>query len=189
MELREIRHPYGHFPAYLELPTGRDSPLSPLKWGDYYVFLCRICLDLVLERHSMTFMQLSDIFYSWGYKIQKDHYSAFQNYLKFMLEKKRVFIVQDESGIQAVVLFFLTYDFGRVYKKGTWDTIEDEPSGDQIYIDKMLARKWTPSIRRFVEKELFSAFPQAQEGYYHREPYDRCIRIRRKDEKILTTVP
>src|SRR5258708_3331395 len=129
-------------------------------------------IKLVCDSVTMRFHHLTNLFAVWGWKIKHEHYTAFSDYLKDMLKKDRVFIIYENNAIVAVCLYFLTDDYNKVYKKYTWHTINDNPAGHQIYIDKMLCKKWTPSLRRYVEHKIFEKFPQVTEGYYHRAPKD-----------------
>lgn len=129
----------------------------------------------------MTFDHLSHIFQAWGYVIKQQHYQNFKDYLSKMLEMDRVLVVCDQNGvILSILTFYLTKNFEKIYKKGTWDITQDDPSGQQIYIDKMVAREWSPSIRKAVESAFTEKFPDLTEGIYHRAPYDRCVVIYRR---------
>lgn len=129
--------------------------------------------------------QMANLMYKWGWVIRHEHYIAFCDYLKEMVKRNRVFIVKDEEEIIALCFYFLTDDFNEVYKKGTWDVIEDDPSGHQIYIDKLVCRTWTRKVRESVQEAIQTRFPQVAEGYYHRAPKDRCVKILRGDKYEL----
>lgn len=128
----------------------------------------------------MKFNQLSNLFYSWGWKIRVEHYTAFSDYLNAMLKRERVMVIEDETGIQAVLLFFLTDDYNKVYKKRTWDIVSDTPQGHQIYIDKLICKHFTKPMRIAIEDAITTKFPQITHAIYHREPYDRRVLIHRR---------
>lgn len=134
----------------------------------------------------MKFHQLAESFYTWGWKIKHEHYVAFSDYLKEMLKRNRVMVIMDGAVVTAIILYFLTDDYTRVYKKGTWDLPKsDDPAGNQIYVDKLLCKKWTPEIRRLVQNAIQEKYPHVTEGFYHRSPNDRCVRITKRE--ILCT--
>lgn len=142
-----------------------------------------------LYRCNMRFHQLAQLFYTWGWEVKHENYVAFSDYLKDMLKKDRVFVIYENSIIVAVLLYFLTDDYTKVYKKRTFDTITDNPEGHQIYIDKMICKKWTPSLRHYIKSQILEKFPGVQEGYYHRAPRDRCVKIlRRSTYELSNTV-
>ena len=129
----------------------------------------------------MRFVHLANLMQSWGWKINHDQYIQFSDYLKEMLGMDRVFIVMDGDVIIAICFYYLTNDYETLYKKSTWAVVKDDPSGHQIYIDKLVCSKWTKLVRIAVQKAIQEKFPQVAEAYYHRAPKDRCVKIIRKD--------
>ena len=129
----------------------------------------------------MTFDHLANLFYNWGWEVKPQHYQGFKSYLLEMMRRKRVMIVFKGELIDAVITYFLTNDYTKIYKKGEWDIPNDEPHGSQIYVDKMICRRWTPTLRRYVQEMIETTFPNVLEGYYLRAPYDRCVIIYRKE--------
>lgn len=130
----------------------------------------------------MKFHQLSQLFYNWGWQIKHEHYVFFSDYLKAMLKKNRVMVVKNGEEIEAVIMYYLTNDYKTLYKKGNWEVVEDESDGKQIYIDKMVCKKFTKELRVRLAEAIEEKFPQVELGVYHRAPFDRCIKIRRKHE-------
>jgi len=134
--------------------------------------------------------QMANLLYKWGMVIAHQHYIPFCDYLKEMVRRERVFIIKEGDEIIALCFYFLTDDFNLVYKKGTWDLVIDNPEGHQIYIDKLFSSKWTKKVREAVKDAIEEKFPHIEEGIYHREPKDRCVRIRtrRGKHELLNTV-
>lgn len=130
----------------------------------------------------MRFNQLAHLFYDWGWEIKHEAYVAFSDYLKEMLKRNRVITVMNGDAIEAVLFFYLTNDYRRLYRKPTWAIVEDEPEGSQIYIDKMVCKKFTKELHIRLAQAIEERFPQVVEAFYHRAPFDRCIKIRRKNE-------
>lgn len=127
----------------------------------------------------MTFLQLSNIFISWGFQIKPYEYQAFEYYTQEMLRRDRVMVIRDEQDFKAVIFYYLTNDYTKLYKKSTWETPGDEPEGHQIYMDKVVCQRWTKELRGALKRAILDKFPQVQEGYYHRAPNDRCVKILR----------
>lgn len=130
----------------------------------------------------MTFDTLLKVFDSWGHHIKTEHYWDFKQYCQTMLKKKRVIVVMSGEQIQAVVFFFLTNDYHRIYKKGEFKVPDDNPFGRQMYIDKMICKHWTPAVRRAIQDIIESNFIYVKEAFYHRAPKDRCVIIRRREQ-------
>ena len=128
----------------------------------------------------MTFDDLLRLFDSWGHHLKTEHYWNFKQYCLTMLRRKRVLCVMNGDKIQAIVFFFITNDYVRLYKKGEFESPDDIETGFQMYIDKMLCKYWTPATRRAIQDMIEERFPHVKEAYYHRAPKDRCVTIRRR---------
>ncbi len=128
----------------------------------------------------MTFENLTQTMVRWGFEIKAHHYKAFQAYLEAMLTKDRVIVIRQNGQLEAIVFYFLTEDYSKLYKKSTWEIAKDDPEGHQIYIDKMVCRRWTKELRQAVKRAIELKFPHVQEAYYHRAPIDRCVKISRE---------
>lgn len=133
-----------------------------------------------LEYHNLKIENLRNLFLSWGYFSNDLYWNGFKTYLEKVIPMNRLIVIQKDNEIEALITFFITNDYERLYKKGSWEIPSEDPDGTQVYIDKMIARKWTPSLRRCVQEMLESKFSNTTEAYWHREPFDRLIRVRRK---------
>src|SRR3990167_8296794 len=98
---------------------------------------------------------------------------------------KYAITVMDNNEILAIIFFFITNDYVRLYKKSEFATPDDTVGGFQVYIDKMLCRKWTPKIRKLVQHELETNFPYLSEAVYHRAPNDRCVKLYRRRQLCM----
>lgn len=138
----------------------------------------------------MTFFHLASLMESWGFKVKPEHYGKFELYLNKMLKANQVIIVKDEGQILAILTFFTTNNYDELYKKSTWEFIKSNPFGTQLYIDKMVCRKWTKSVRKEIQLAIQETFPQVAEAFYHRAPKDRCVKINRQErfDVIQSTV-
>lgn len=131
----------------------------------------------------MRIRDLITLIFNWGWRIRPDQEEAFESYLISMLEKNRVMFVTYEGSLEAVIFYFLTDDYKSLYKKDTWEVVKDNPFGSQIYIDKMISRNTTLSLRRRIQDAIEETFPNVMEGYYHRSPKDRCVKIYKRGTK------
>lgn len=136
----------------------------------------------------MTFEFLSEIFRSWGYQIPTRNYWKFDLYFREMLKRERVMAIYDGPLLTAILIFYLTDDFNKVYKKGSWDLAIDNPEGHQIYIDKFACQRFRPVIHRLINEAVAERFPNVTEALYHREPNDRLIRIQVKRSLIFQEI-
>lgn len=128
----------------------------------------------------MRFHQLAQIFQEWGWQIKHEQYVPFSDYLKAMLKRDRVMLIVEGENIEAIITYFITDDFNKVYKKRTWDLAEENPNGHQIYIDKMIAKRMNRKTIRMIQDFIEENFPNVDVGIYHREPFDKCVRIYRR---------
>jgi hypothetical protein len=138
-----------------------------------------------LEYYGMTFEKLSDLMNQWGYEIDPRQYFQFRYYTMEMLNRNRVMVLWNGPLIEAVIIYYLTDDFNKIFKKPMWKVVEDDPAGHQIYIDKMVCRKWNRHVREAVSRALKERFPNVKELVYHRAPKDRCVRIKRRETHEL----
>jgi len=130
----------------------------------------------------MTFDHLANLMLNWGYEINTKHYFQFRYYLEEMLKKNRVMILRNEETglIEAIILYYITNDYEKLYKKPMWKVAKDDENGTQIYIDKMVCRKYTKDVRHNLGRAIQERFPNVKELIYHRAPKDRCVRILRE---------
>ena len=130
----------------------------------------------ILE-YFMTYEHLCNLFYNWGWYVKPEAYKEFREYLLGMMKRKRVMVVMKDELIVAILCFYITNDYTKLYKKGTWDLAIEDENGSQMYIDKLVCRRWTKSIRELVQDSIEYQFPQVEEVYYHRAPKDRCVKL------------
>lgn len=128
----------------------------------------------------MKFAQLSRTFYEWGWQIKHEHYVAFSDYLKAMLKKNRVMLILKDGEIEAIILFYITDNYDKVYKKFDWEVVDDNENGNLAYIDKMVCKKYTKSLRMAIYDALVEKYPNIDEAMYLRAK-DRKVIIRRQE--------
>ena len=130
--------------------------------------------------NDMTFDNLVNIMYSWGHALKPYHYFGFRSYFNQMLDSKQVAFIQGESGPICILFFSIVDDCTDIHKKAEWDLPRNNILGNKIYVDKMICQSWTPSLRRTVQDWIEETFPQVDEGYYHKAPRDKCVKIYRR---------
>lgn len=125
----------------------------------------------------MTLDDVVDSLLEWGYVINPREYDRFRDYVREMFARERVLMMFKEDELMAIILFHITNDYERLYKKGLWDIPDGDPEGHQVYIDKMVCKSMTLPLRRAIASAIVNKYPRVDEGYYHRAPYDRCVKI------------
>lgn len=133
----------------------------------------------------MKFTHLAKLFYEWGWQINHEHYVSFSDYVKEMVKRNRVIVLEKDNEIEAVIFFFLTYDYTKIYKKRIWDVVIDDAAGHQLYIDKMICKKFNRTMFREIKEAIEDALPQVELGVYHRAPKDKCIKIKTRSAHAI----
>ena len=125
----------------------------------------------------MKFNDLYWIFCSWGFAIKPEYYQRFKVYFEEMVKRRRVLVIGDEDGLQAVITFFITRDHGTLANKPEFSIPYDDVNGTEVYIDKMIAKKFSLKLKRIVQESFEKLYPNVQIGFWHREPNNRCVVI------------
>lgn len=133
----------------------------------------------------MTSNDLLRVMERWGFHVKT---KGFCEYLEKMLAMDRVLVLYDDGTMQAVLFYYLTEDYLKLYKKSAWETATDNPEGHQLYIDKMVCRHWTRGLRSAIQTAFQERFPHITEAYYHRAPFDRCVKIRRGTGELCSKI-
>ena len=132
----------------------------------------------------MTVEQVHDMFISWGYAFPAEYHYAFNAYLREMLRRNRVMVVQNDIGdIEALITYFITDDATKFYKKGPWDTPEENLGGKHVYFDKMVAKDFGHfkiGIRHRFREFMEDYFKDQEELHYHRAPFDKHVTMKRR---------
>ena len=137
-------------------------------------------MGVIVVGQRINIKNLINLFFSWGYVVNTNCYEEFTNYAEEMISRNRVAAIEDDGKIKAVMFFYITDDFNKVYKKSTWAIPEENPQGKQIYVDKFICQKVSLNLRRQLQDLIETSFPNQDELIYHRQPFDRLIRIRRR---------
>lgn len=128
----------------------------------------------------MTYNNMLNILESWGFKLKTSEYFGFKQYCRNMIDRQRMIIMTEDRNIVGFLFFFITNDYTTLYKKGEWETPQDINNGTQMYIDKMICKKWTLYTRRLIQDVIENTFPSVEIAVYHRAPKDRCVIINRR---------
>mgnify|MGYP001602317258 CR=1 FL=1 len=128
-----------------------------------------------LQFSCMKFDDLYWTFCSWGFALKPEYYQRFKVYFEDMLVRRRVIGFQNEDGLMAVLTYFITRDHHTLANKPEFATPQDDELGTEIYIDKMVCKKWNLSLRRAMQDMIETTFPNVQMGFWHRQPDNRCV--------------
>ena len=116
---------------------------------------------------------------SWGHQLRPEHIENFTRYLRTMLRRNRVIMIESEHGLEAIIFFFLINKPQDFTNRATWTTPEDTDSGHIFFIDKMLCRNWTRDIRESIRSQVESKFPQIEYALWLRRPNNRHVILKR----------
>jgi len=108
------------------------------------------------------------------------------SYVSEMLRRKRVIAIYGEEGMECIILFFLTNEANlkTFSNRPMWSTPQDNEHGNIIFIDKMIARRWSSTLRRLVESEVVSRFPNVTQAQWLREPDNRNVIINKRGNYV-----
>ena len=134
----------------------------------------------------MNTFQLINELATWGHNLKRDEFSV---YLSEMLKRNRVMTVSSENGLEAIIFYFLTDELDSFINKPTWKTPIDTPSGHIFFIDKMLCRKWTKSVRVEVQRQVEEKFPFITQALWLRRPKNRHVIINRRRSDVYSQIP
>jgi len=129
----------------------------------------------------MTNLDIISELASWGHQLRPEHIDNFTRYLRTMLRRNRVIMLESERGLEAIIFFFLISKPKDFTNRQTWTTPEDTESGHIFFIDKMLCRKWTKSVRETIREQVEAKYPQVEYGLWLRRPSNRhvILKVRR----------
>ena len=105
-----------------------------------------------------------------------------------MLSRNRVMTVFDGSNLECVLCYFLTDELDTFINRPMWSTPVDNEKGHIFFVDKMVARKWTPTLRKLVEQQVSEKFPQVIKGFWLREPFNRSVIIKKRGNYVHSKV-
>ncbi len=124
-------------------------------------------LDLI---HEMT---------TWGHQVKTEQIPSFHRYMTEMLKRDRVLMLESDRGLESVIFYFLTDDVTPFTNKPTWAMPEDN-NGHILFIDKMLSRSWTKSVREAIREQVEARYPQVTEAHWLRRPKNRHVILKRR---------
>ena len=128
----------------------------------------------------MNFFNLATHFMTWGKMIEPRNYLKFKAYFSEMLKRNRVMVVTGDNGIECLICYFLTDELDTFINRPMWSCPKDNEQGHIFFIDKMVAHKWTPSLRKLVQKQVEEKFPHVNRGFWLREPFNRSVIISKR---------
>lgn len=132
----------------------------------------------------MRFENLISQLMLWGKVVKAFEIPYFRGYIDQMLKRNRVIFIEENGQILALICFFLVDETASYSNRPFWSCPEDNENGHIFFVDKMIARKWTPSMRRFFERQIVDRFPQVDTAFWLREPNNRNVIIRRREYEL-----
>ena len=104
------------------------------------------------------------------------------NYAKEMLRRNRVIAIYIDNVLECTIFFFITDkdNLKTFSNRPMWSTPEDNENGNILFVDKMIAKTWTPTIRKVLEHEITVKFPKIDEAFWLREPNNRSVIIKKR---------
>lgn len=136
----------------------------------------------------MNLGNLHFYFQSWGKMLKPDQVHNFNRYVSKMLMRNRTIIVNGENGIEAIMFYFITDDVKPFANRPMWSTPTDQEEGKVIFIDKMVAHRWTKSVRLAVMDALEKKYPEATEAYWLREPKNRRVIVKLGGSRVYSQI-
>lgn len=127
--------------------------------------------------YDMRIYDILNSFMYWGKVIKSSEMPKFKLYIAEMLRRNRVMIVNGEEGMECLICYFLTNETEKFANRPMWSTPEDSTQSKTIFIDKMVARKWSRSLRDAVKNAINEKFPFVEEAHWLREPLNRHVII------------
>jgi hypothetical protein len=118
-----------------------------------------------------------------GIRYPKDEIKGIKEYVRKMVEDRRVIAVEDARGLHTVIFFSICEDPEPFLKKGTWEYRTHSPGGRFFYGEKIVSKGWQKDFRNHIKQTLLKVYPQLDTGTWHRWARwgDRTVTIRRKE--------
>lgn len=133
----------------------------------------------------MNINNLHLYFQAWGKLVRPADVQSFNRYVSKMLLRNRCIIINGEQGMEGIIFYFLTDDVKPYANRPMWTTPDDNESGHIIFIDKMVASKWTKSVRLEIQDAIEKKYHNVDEAFWLREPNNRNVIIKRRSTHEL----
>lgn len=136
-------------------------------------------------------MDISNLLYyfnTWGRVMKTSEIRSFYRYVSEMLKRNRTIIINDDDGMEAIIFYFLTDTPERYINRSMWSTPQDSEVGSTIFIDKMIARRWTKALRTAVQEAIETKYPFIEQAFWLREPKNRNVIIKRRGKHVYSQV-
>lgn len=128
----------------------------------------------------MNILNLLSYFQSWGMVMRQSEILKFNRYVSEMLRRNRVIIINGKDDMEAILFYFITDDHKKFDNRPLWSTPQDSETGSTIFIDKMVAKRWTKSLRLTVQNAIEEKYPFIEQAFWLREPKNRNVIIKRR---------
>ncbi|MDO8656152.1 MAG: hypothetical protein Q7K45_02860 [Nanoarchaeota archaeon] len=109
------------------------------------------------------------------------------DYVSDMLHDHRIVEIRKDGTPHAIIFFSVCNDYEPYLKKGEFEYLPDNPSGKIIYVEVMIARRWTRELREKFEELLATKYPNFEYGVWHRMASwgDRKVIAKRRLQHVL----
>lgn len=116
-----------------------------------------------------------------GYRFRQSEVIPAIDYCNRMASEDRIIEISKDGNHYAILFYSMTDDIKPFLEKGTWDFREHNPQATIIYVEKLVARRWTKELRRDFEAMITAKYPQIEQAIWHRwgKTSDRQVIYRR----------
>lgn len=136
----------------------------------------------------MNIYDILNSFIYWGKIVKSSEVPKFKKYISEMLRRNRVMMIDGDNGMEALVCYFITDDVSKFNNRPMWSCPQDSEQGKIIFIDKMVALKFTNSLRHAIQDAIEKKFPFVEEAHWLREPNNRSVIIKRRRTHVHSEV-
>ena len=112
-------------------------------------------------------------------------FQEMEDYFWKMSVRNRLLKIETEDGLTGLCTFFVLdseLEIPFFYDRICWTTPADHAEGTILYIDKILARAFTPVLQTEIERVLTDRFPLWEMAVWYRpgQNADRCYTYHRR---------
>ena len=122
-------------------------------------------MDTDAEFHSLNILKFMG---EVGMRFPRGSVFYVLNYVKLMVEDKRVIELETDGKIHAVLFYSLCYDTEKFLKKDTWEFKEHDKEGTVFYIEKMVASHWSIKLHNMVYDFVTDKYKEVEFLKWHK---------------------
>lgn len=106
----------------------------------------------------------------------RSHGPRLMKYLDTLWLRERIVTIQDGEELLGWCAFFLCepedvtpMNNNRFYPRDAWTVPKDRDTGSVAYVDYLVARTWTPGLRKELTTAIVLRHPSVTEARWHQE--------------------